>query len=70
MELAQKEEEIAQLQIKLLKTDIELMDSECGGDGGVEMSKTQMTESAREPEDILNVSTGVAEIECEGMVFK
>ncbi|XP_070818024.1 zinc finger protein 846-like [Chaetodon trifascialis] len=62
LELAQKGEEIAQLQIKLQKTEIKLMDSECGGDGGAEMRETQMPELLREPEDTLNVSGQTSDV--------
>ncbi|XP_076594848.1 uncharacterized protein LOC143325568 [Chaetodon auriga] len=62
MELAQKGEEIAQLQIKLQKMEIKLVDSECGGDRGAEMRKTQMTELLREPEGTLNVSGQTSDV--------
>ncbi|XP_044060151.1 zinc finger protein 605-like [Siniperca chuatsi] len=54
MELAQKGEEIVQLKIKLQTAEIKLRESECGGDRGAEMKKTQMNETQREPEDVLN----------------
>lgn len=71
MELAQKGEEIAQLKVKLQRTEIKLMKSECGGDSRAK--KTHMNESHREPEDVLNAPgqiSDVPEFEFEGIVSK
>nr|XP_020450478.1 zinc finger protein 197-like isoform X2 [Monopterus albus] len=72
MELAQKREEVVQLRIKLQTAEIRLREQECGGDKGVEMNKTQMTETQRGPEDFLitseqtsNVPANVPEIDFE-----
>lgn len=60
MELAQKGEEIAQLKVKLQRTEIKLMENECGGDNREE--KTQMNEMQREPEDVLNAPGQISDV--------
>lgn len=77
MELAQKGEEIAQLKIKLQRTEIRL--KECvheGDEGGVteKLGETTRTDQLeRQPEDVLSAKeqpSEVPEIDFEGMIFK
>lgn len=73
MELVQKGEEIVQLKIKLQRAEVKMRDSERGGGRGAEVNNTQVNETQREPEDVLNASgqtSDVPEIDFEGMVFK
>ncbi|XP_070693020.1 oocyte zinc finger protein XlCOF28-like isoform X2 [Pempheris klunzingeri] len=68
MELAHKGEEIAQLKLKLQRAEIRLRENERGGARGAEMNMTQMNETQREPEDVLNIhgqASDVPEIDFE-----
>ncbi|XP_026185601.1 zinc finger protein 189-like isoform X2 [Mastacembelus armatus] len=54
MALVQKGEEIVQLQIKLQKAEIKMVERECGDDKGVAINETEIIEIKRKPEYVLN----------------
>ncbi|XP_051274887.1 zinc finger protein 62 homolog isoform X1 [Dicentrarchus labrax] len=62
IELLQKGEEITQLKIKLQRAETKQRGREGGGDRGAKMNKTQMSESQKEPEDVLNTSGQTSEV--------
>lgn len=69
MELAQRGEEVAQLKIKLQRSEIRFKDSKCGHDGEEDKNTDQ---EEREPEPFLPVSEQtfeVPEIDFEGTVL-
>lgn len=69
MELAQRGEEVAQLKIKLQRSEIKLKDSKCGHDGEEDKNTDQ---EEKEPEPFLPVSEQtfeVPEIDFEGTML-
>lgn len=71
MELVQKGEEVAQLKIKLQRSEIQLKDSKCGGDGEEDKTTILTDHLKREPEVFPLASeqtSEIPEIDFEGSV--
>lgn len=72
MELAHKGEEIAQLKIKLQRSEVRLKDSKCGGDGEEDNTPAPTDQVETEPEAFTSTSEQtfeVPEIDFEGTVL-
>lgn len=72
-ELVQRGEEIAQLKIKLQRTELRLKDIECGGDKAQEKNTSQENQMKEEPEDVTSPPekpSHAPEFDLEGRAFK
>lgn len=70
MEMAQKQEEIALLKLKLQRAELKLKECQNDADRRAENNQIQIDETRREPENTPRQTSHAPEIDFEGIMFK